>query len=139
MISGIVDYRKNRESYLSCDTVFVNRNIVFYSDEPKYLTVTGKYIILSNKDGASAIYSKKDKNTTLSCRTSSAVLYYTFIGTAMIFSSDIENMIQKSCIILSCKNDIPSYRFLCESLKNIIYIPPFGHISYSEKNGFANY
>ena len=56
MISGMIDYSKNHESYLSVDSVFVNRSVIFCSDSYKNLTVVGKYVILSDETDSSAVY-----------------------------------------------------------------------------------
>ncbi len=137
MISGMIDYSKNHESYLSVDSVFVNRSVIFCSDSYKNLAVVGKYVILSDETDSSAVYCEKESSTTLTCGTSeNSILYYTFIGTTLVFSSDIKDIIQKCRVILSNDriNNIIGItpEKLAEILKNITAVPKGGRLTYTE-------
>lgn len=137
MISGMIDYSKNHESYLSTDSVFVNRNAILCSDSYKNLTVAGKYVILSDETDSSAVYCEKEGCTTLICgNAENSILYYTFIGTTLVFSSDIKDIIQKCRVILSgdSENNIIGItpEKLAEILQNITAVSKGGRIIYTE-------
>lgn len=137
MISGIINYEKNSEKYLSTDSVFVNHNTILCSDDYKNLSVIGKYVILSDPmSHSAAVYCDSEKSITLLCGNKN--MYYTFIGAAMIFSSDINNLIQKchTVILYNEKTtkaaEIPPQK-TTEILKNIVSLSAFDKLTYTQK------
>lgn len=132
MISGIVDFKSNHKAYISNDLIFLNRNITFCSEDYHNLIIGHDFISIHDDKKSEAKYSETEESLSLKCgNADNAVIYYTFIGTCLVFSSEIKDIMQKCRDIIS-DNSITTQR-LSDVLKSIVTMNPGDKVEYTEK------
>ena len=132
MISGIVDFKSNHKAYISHDLIFLNRNITFCSEDYRNLIIGHDFISVHDDKNCEAKYSETEESLSLSCGNSeNAVMYYTFIGTCLVFSGEIKDIIQKCRDIIN-DNSITTQK-LSDVLKSIVTMNPGDKVEYTEK------